>query len=90
MVRQHRPRRRPHLAVSAIDDGESHAASLADVVERMFARFESDLNLSEIVTVVRRCARELDILSGRPEPHAVESLACRRLEQLAAAKMTGS
>ena len=59
--------------------------SLADVVEHLFAVFESRLSLPTIVSVVRRCRRELDIVHGPSVPEFVERLAHQRLLDLLAA-----
>lgn len=56
--------------------------SLADVVEHLFAIFESRLPLPTVVTVVRRCRRELDIVHGESLPELVERLAHQRLLDL--------
>lgn len=53
--------------------------SLADVVEHLFAVFESRLPLPSIVAVVRRCRGELEITSGPPARRRLEQLAHRRL-----------
>lgn len=58
------------------------AGSLADVTERLFAAFETQLALPLIVRVVRRCRRELDIRSGPATLTSVERLARQRLHGL--------
>jgi len=58
--------------------------SLADVVERLFADFESELGLPVVVAVTRRARRELDIVAAPALPELVERLARQRLEDLVA------
>ncbi len=53
--------------------------SLADVVDRLFTEFASHLSLSVVVSTVRRCRRELDIIHGPALPELVERLARQRL-----------
>jgi hypothetical protein len=53
---------------------------LADVVERLFTAFEGRLTLPDVHAVVRRCCRELDIVSGPALPELVERLARQRLQ----------
>jgi hypothetical protein len=62
----------------------SAEVSLADVVERMFALFESQLSLTTIVRVVRRCRRELDLSASPLVTEALERRARERLAVLAA------
>ncbi len=82
-----RPRRRylpPRgTRIAASPTGPADGDSLADVVERMFAVFESQLSLSTIVRVVRRCRRELDIAPGPPVAGRLEERARQRLTDLA-------
>jgi hypothetical protein len=58
------------------DDG---AASLAAISERLFQDFGAHVGLSEIVTVVRQCRGELDIVPAGAVPELVERLARQRL-----------
>lgn len=59
------------------------AESMADVIERLAAAFGSRVPPAVIVAVVRRCRRELDIVSGPPLPEMLERLARQRLTRLA-------
>jgi hypothetical protein len=61
---------------------DTEPESLADVVEHLFTVFESRLPLPMVVAVVRRCRRELDIVSGESLPELVERLAHQRLLDL--------
>jgi len=54
--------------------------SLADVVERLCVLFQPRLTPHTVVTTVRRCRRELDIVSGPALPELVERLAKQRLQ----------
>lgn len=58
--------------------------SLADVVERMHAEFGSRLPLPLVVTTVRRCRRELDIIDGPALPELLERLVRQRLRRIEA------
>lgn len=57
-------------------------ASLTDVVERLFAEFESQLHLAAIYAVIRQCRRELDIAPIPPRPGLIEHRARQRLQDL--------
>jgi hypothetical protein len=57
-------------------------ASLTDVVEKLFAEFESQLHLAAIYAVIRRCRRELDIAPIPPRPELIECRARQRLRDL--------
>ncbi len=57
--------------------------SLADVSERLYARFDGRLSLSTIARVVRGCRRELDITQGPMLHEILERLAHQRLTYLA-------
>jgi hypothetical protein len=59
------------------------AQSMADVVERLATVFDGRVRRPVIVAVVRRCRRELDIVSGPPLPEMLERLAHQRLTRLA-------
>jgi len=63
---------------------------LADVVDRLFADFETQLALPVVLGVVWRCHRELDIVAGPALPELVERLARQRLHDLAAARTSGT
>ncbi len=58
-------------------------ASLADVVDRLFAEFDSRLALPVISGTVLRCRRELDIAAEAALPELVERLARQRLRDIA-------
>lgn len=66
----------------------SSARSLADVVETLFAEFESTLGIHTVVLVVRRCQRELDISGPTPRSGLLESRARQRLQALATIRRT--
>jgi len=57
--------------------GEYHALSYADTVERLFREFEDHLTLTEIADVVRESRRHL---RGSP-PHALPELTQRLARQ---------
>lgn len=61
----------------------SGETSLADVTERLFARFDGRLRLTAIARVVRGCRRELDTTPGPVLPEMLERLAHERLTHLA-------
>jgi hypothetical protein len=67
------------LTGSAATDTVRGAESLADAVERLFAEFEPKLPMAFVLATVRRCRRELDIISGPALPELVERLARQRL-----------
>lgn len=77
-------------ARGAVPEVESSLAgeSLADITERLFARFEGAVPLPTIVRVVRRCRRELDIAGPGSLPELLERLARQRLQSLAASPTT--
>lgn len=80
------PRRRQVVRRDAgrlFSDATVESDSLADVVERMFAAFESELSLETIVGVVRRARRELDVVAGPSLTEMLERLARQRLTNLA-------
>ena len=81
--RAHRPGRAAQDDVAA---EEARAASLADVVERLFAEFEDDLDLPAVVDVVRTCRRDLDTVDGPALCELVERLARVRLESAASGR----
>ena len=60
----------------------SEAQSLADVVERLFAEFHPRLSMTVVLMTLRRCRRELDIVSGPALPELVERLGRQRLLDL--------
>jgi hypothetical protein len=68
------------------DDNPAESPSLADVVERLSADFESQLTRPNVLAVTRRCRRELDIISGPALPEFVERLARQRLQDLLVAR----
>lgn len=63
-----------------------HGTTYADMVERLFWRYEGVLSLPDIVDVVRDCRRDL---SGSPAgalPELTERLAWHRLADLVTAR----
>jgi hypothetical protein len=56
--------------------------SVADVVERLFTDFESDLTLPAIHAVVRQCRRDLDSIPATALPELLERLARQRLHDM--------
>lgn len=57
--------------------------SLADVAERLFLEFEPRLpQTTTVVTAVRRCRRELEILGSPQSPDVLQGLALGRLQSL--------
>lgn len=81
------PRRRAPTVGGPTGDSappdDAGAESMADVVERLATVFDGRVRLPVIVAVVRRCRRELDIVSGPPLPEMLERLARQRLTTLA-------
>ena len=65
-----------------MDRVTQNGESLADVVERMHAEFGSRLPMTFVVTTVRRCRRELDIVNGPALPELLERLARQRLRRI--------
>jgi hypothetical protein len=63
-------------------DRSPDLTSLADVVDRLNAEFESQLNRTAIARTVRRCGRELDTVRGPALPELVERLARQRLHAI--------
>lgn len=59
--------------------------SMADVVERLHAEFESALEMATVVRVVRSCQRELAI-SGSSSPDMLHARARGRLRALVTIK----
>ena len=56
--------------------------SLADVIDRLLTEFASRLSLNVVVSTVRRCRHELDIIHGPALPELVERLARQRLHAI--------
>lgn len=71
----------PHVAPGLTRAGDD---SLADAVERLFSAFEAQIGLATILSVVRRCRSELDVISGPALPELLERRAHQRLTDLAA------
>ena len=95
-----RAARRPDVtdggAVDRLTESEANfGGSLADVVERMYAEFGSRLPMPArwpmplVVTTVRRCRRELDIIDGPALPELLERLARQRLWRIIEAGSAG-
>ena len=73
----------PHRTTPPVDPG-GHDGSFADMVERLFRKFDRHLTLPEIVGVVRESREQL---RGSPRgalPELTERLAYQRLTELAA------
>ena len=70
----------PHARIGGLTP---ELASLADVVDRLLAEFESRLALPVISATVLRSRRELDIAAEAALPEFVERLARQRLHDLA-------
>jgi len=81
------PRRRAPTVGGPTGDSarpdEAGVESMAEVVERLATVFDGRVRLPVIVAGVRRCRRELDIVSGPPLPEMLERLARQRLTTLA-------
>ncbi len=82
--------RLPHRSTtsSAARGARTGPQSLADIIERLFSDFEPELPLPTIVSVVRRCRRELDIIAGPALSETLEKLARQRLTLLANSRAT--
>jgi len=64
---------------------EAHESSFADMVERLFQRFESRVQLTTIVTTVRDAREQLRGSPLAALPELTERLAVERLSALAEA-----
>jgi len=62
------------------------AKSLADAVERLSAEFQPELPAWLVLSTLRRCRRELDIISGPALPELVERLGRQRLSDIVIAR----
>jgi hypothetical protein len=69
-------------SVASVGPTTLHSESLADVVERLRIAYEHQLSPATVIGVVRRCRRELDIISGPALPEMLERLARHRLGNL--------
>lgn len=61
---------------------EPDSQSLAAVIDRLIVVFGAQVSTATIVRIVRRCRRELDIISGPPLAEMLERLAYQRLRNL--------
>jgi hypothetical protein len=84
----HQPGRAQHgpLPPPQVGGLASDLTSLADVVERLFTEFAPHLDLGVVVSTVRRCRRELDIVHGPAIPELVERLTRQRLQTIPTAR----
>ncbi len=73
------------IVATAEDEFESHESSFADIIERLFLRFESSLSLKDIVAVVRDAREQLRGSPLGALPELTERLAIERLTTLSAA-----
>lgn len=64
------------------DPIETHESSFADIIERLFQRFESRLPLTSIVTVVKDAREQLRGSPLTALPELTERLAIERLTAL--------
>jgi hypothetical protein len=53
--------------------------TLADVIRRLYADFQPDITMTEILSTVRQCRRDLDVVPDPALPELVERLARQRL-----------
>jgi hypothetical protein len=58
---------------------DQSALTLADVVDEVFHAVRASVPRSKVITTVRRCRRELDILHGSAHPDRIRGLALARL-----------
>lgn len=64
---------------------EAHGSSFADMIERLFFQFESRIQLTAIVSVVRDAREQLRGCPPTALPELTERLAVERLSTLAEA-----
>jgi hypothetical protein len=62
--------------IDPIDVGEP---TLADLVEDVCRQVPATVPRRRVIATVRRCRRELDIMSGSAHPDRIRHLALRRL-----------
>jgi hypothetical protein len=66
--------------LSAHPTGESlMRQALANVTQRLYADFEPDVTMAEVLTTVRQCEHDLDVVTDSALPELVERLARQRL-----------
>lgn len=58
--------------------------TLADLIEELCGRVPAAVPRQRVIATVRRCRRELDIMSGTAHPDQIRHLALRRLTEGAA------
>jgi hypothetical protein len=59
--------------------------ALASVTRRLYADFQPDITLAEVLTTVRQCRHDLDVVTDPALPELVERLARQRLSNRHAA-----
>jgi len=69
--------------------GGGRADALASVTRRLYDDYHEQATLGEVVSTVRRCRRELDIVVDASLPEMVERLARQRLTDRGAASREG-
>jgi hypothetical protein len=53
--------------------------ALASVTRRLYADFEPDITMTEVLTTVRQCRHDLDVVTDPALPELIERLARQRL-----------
>ena len=64
--------------------------ALAGVTRRLYADFQPDTTMAEVLTTVQQCRRDLDVVTGPARPELVERLARQRLHDIFAARSTST
>jgi hypothetical protein len=59
--------------------------ALALVTQRLYADFQTDTTMTEVLTTVRQCRHDLDVVPDPALPELVERLARQRLRNRRAA-----
>ena len=68
---------------SAHPTGESlMSQALASVTRRLYADFQPDITMAEVLSSVRQCRHDLDVVPDAALPELVERLARQRLSNL--------
>ena len=71
---------------SAHPPGQSLTSQdLASVTRRLYADFQPDITLAEVLSTVRQCRHDLDVVTDPALPELVERLARQRLSNRHAA-----
>ena len=76
---------RAHRSDGGWGVGGGRADALASVTRRLYDDYREQATLGEVVSTVRRCRRELDIVVDASLPEMVERLARQRLTDRSAA-----